>query len=241
MEGNSVKILAADDDKEILALLRILLEGEGYQVIAAENGQEALEKAEASIALYILDVNMPVLSGFATAAALRKMTYAPILFLTAYSGESDKTMGFSAGADDYLVKPFSNTELLLRIKALLRRARSYNPKHCALFPPEATPPKEDPQSLPYQDLLLNKDSQSVSRDGTSIGLTATEYRILELLVSHPRKIYSLENIYQSVWEEDAVGDAAIMVHIKNLRKKLGDSSRNPRYIKTAWGKGYYAE
>ena len=129
MEGSLGKILVADDDREILAVLRILLEGEGYQVVTAENGQEVLAQAEEEIALYILDVSMPVLSGFAAAAELRKRTYAPIIFLTAYSGESDKTMGFSAGGDDYIVKPFSNTELLLRVKALLRRARLYAPRN----------------------------------------------------------------------------------------------------------------
>ena len=236
MEGSLGKILVADDDREILAVLRILLEGEGYQVVTAENGQEVLAQAEDGIALYILDVSMPVLSGFAAAAELRKRTYAPIIFLTAYSGESDKTMGFSAGGDDYIVKPFSNTELLLRVKALLRRARLYAPKDR-----ETAPPKQEARTLLYQDLTLDPDSQTVSRAGAVIGLTATEFRILELLVSHRKKIYSLENIYQSVWQEEAVGDAAIMVHIKNIRKKLGDSSRNPRYIKTAWGKGYYAE
>ncbi|HIZ78335.1 MAG TPA: response regulator transcription factor [Candidatus Lachnoclostridium stercorigallinarum] len=230
------KILIADDDREILAVLCILLEGEGYQVVSAENGQEVLELADDTVDLYILDVNMPVLSGFAAGAELRKRTYAPMIFLTAYSGESDKTIGFSAGADDYIVKPFSNTELLLRVKALLRRAKSYSRPAGQNQETESGGRK-----LEYQDLILDCDSQSVSRDGEVIGLTGTEFRILELLISHRKKIYSLENIYQSVWKEEAVGDAAIMVHIKNIRKKLGDSSRNPRYIKTAWGKGYYAD
>ena len=145
-------------------------------------------------------------------------------------------MGFSAGADDYIVKPFSNTELLLRVKALLRRATTYSRPAA-----ETAPGQDGRRTVVYQDLALDLDSQSVSRGGENIGLTATEFRILELLVTHRKKIYSLENIYQSVWKEDAVGDGAIMVHIKNIRKKLGDSSRNPRYIKTAWGKGYYAE
>ena len=205
-------------------------------MVSASDGHEVLEKADDSVDLYILDVNMPGMSGFAAGAELRKRTYAPMIFLTAYSGESDKTMGFSAGADDYIVKPFSNTELLLRVKALLRRATTYS------RPAAETAPEQDGrQTVVYQDLALDLDSQSVSRGGENIGLTATEFRILELLVTHRKKIYSLENIYQSVWKEDAVGDGAIMVHIKNIRKKLGDSSRNPRYIKTAWGKGYYAE
>lgn len=236
MDNFRGKILIADDDREILTVLRILLEGEGYQVVSASDGHEVLEKADDSVDLYILDVNMPGMSGFAAGAELRKRTYAPMIFLTAYSGESDKTMGFSAGADDYIVKPFSNTELLLRVKALLRRATTYSRPAA-----ETAPGQDGRRTVVYQDLALDLDSQSVSRGGENIGLTATEFRILELLVTHRKKIYSLENIYQSVWKEDVVGDGAIMVHIKNIRKKLGDSSRNPRYIKTAWGKGYYAE
>ena len=173
---------------------------------------------------------------------LRKRTYAPMIFLTAYSGESDKAIGYSAGADDYIVKPFSNAELLFRVKALLRRAKHYSSSSSgALSAGKPQTPAEAPGQIRYQDLVLDTDSQSVSRDGEMIALTGTEFRILELLFTHRKKIYSLENIYQSVWKEEAVGDAAIMVHIKNIRKKLGDSSKNPRYIKTAWGKGYYAD
>lgn len=236
------KILIADDDPEIRNVLRMLLEEEGYQVISAENGEEVLKKADDTIDLFILDVNMPVMSGFAAGAELRKRTYAPMIFLTAYSGESDKAIGYSAGADDYIVKPFSNAELLFRVKALLRRAKHYSSSSADALPAgKPQTPAEAPGQIRYQDLVLDTDSQSVSRDGEMIALTGTEFRILELLFTHRKKIYSLENIYQSVWKEEAVGDAAIMVHIKNIRKKLGDSSKNPRYIKTAWGKGYYAD
>ena len=236
------KILIADDDPEIRNVLRMLLEEEGYQVISAENGEEVLKKVDDTIDLFILDVNMPVMSGFAAGAELRKQTYAPMIFLTAYSGESDKMIGYSAGADDYIVKPFSNAELLFRVKALLRRAGQYSSLAAgALSAGKPRTSAEAPGQIRYQDLVLDTDSQSVSRDGEMIALTGTEFRILELLLTHRKKIYSLENIYQSVWKEEAVGDAAIMVHIKNIRKKLGDSSKNPRYIKTAWGKGYYAD
>ena len=128
------------------------------------------------------------------------------------------------------------------MKALLRRAKHYSSSaDGALSAGKLQTPAEAPGQIRYQDLVLDTDSQSVSRDGEMIALTGTEFRILELLFTHRKKIYSLENIYQSVWKEEAVGDAAIMVHIKNIRKKLGDSSKNPRYIKTAWGKGYYAD
>ena len=246
MSEKKSKILVADDDKEIREILTLLLTAEGYEVTAVCDGQEAVDHSAENIDLYILDVNMPVMSGFAAGAEIRKHTYAPILFLTAYSGESDKVMGFSVGADDYLVKPFSNSELLLRVKAHLRRALQYAPAsvtHTSHKTPDTTPSRANSSEnvLTYKDLTLDGDTQSVQKAGQVIVLTHTEYRILELFLTHRKKIYSLENIYQSVWEEDAVGDSTIMVHIKNLRKKLGDDSRNPRYIKTAWGKGYYVD
>nr|WP_294681179.1 response regulator transcription factor [uncultured Anaerotignum sp.] len=221
-------ILIADDEKEIREILRLLLEGEGYAVLTAADGAEALAKAAEEVDLYILDVNMPVLSGFPAAAEIRKQFGAPIIFLTAYSTESDKVMGFSVGADDYIVKPFSNMELLMRIKAILRRSGG-------------TRATAAEKRISFADLILDPESRTVSRQGEMIPLTYTEFQILELLVTHKKKIYSLENIYQSIWGEEAVSDSAIMVHIKNLRKKLGDSSRNPKYIKTAWGRGYYVE
>ena len=215
----------------LVTLLRLLLTGEGYAVCTAENGKEALVLASAEVDLYLLDVNMPELSGFMAGSEIRKQFNAPIIFLTAYSGESDKVMGFSAGADDYIVKPFSNMELLMRVKAILRRSAR-----------GTAPAQEEKKShIPFGDLILDLECQSVLRQGEVIVLTYTEFKILELLVTHKKKIYSLENIYQSIWEEDAVGDSAIMVHIKNIRKKLEDDSRNPRYIKTAWGRGYYVD
>ncbi len=149
--------------------------------------------------------------------------------MTAYSAESDKVLGFSAGADDYIVKPFSNIELLMRVKAILRRNR------------KDIPTEQQSNRIEFQDLFLDLDSQSVLRGDEIIALTYTEFKILELFVTNKKKIYSLDNIYSSIWEEDAVGDSAIMVHIKNIRKKLGDSSKNSKYIKTAWGRGYYAD
>ena len=139
------------------------------------------------------------------------------------------------GADDYIVKPFSNMEVLLRVRALLRRTQQYTSVKA-----QKEPEISDTQ-LRYKDLVLDLEEQSVKKGDQVIVLTYTEFRILELFLSHRKKIYSVENIYQSIWEEDAVGDSTIMVHIKNLRKKLGDNSKNPQYIKTAWGKGYYAD
>ena len=228
MNSDAKRILIADDESEIRAIVELLLRGEGYDVISVADGQAALDRAAEDIDLYLLDVNMPRLSGILAAAQIRRRFDAPIVFLTAYSGESDKVMGFAAGADDYIVKPFSNVELLMRVKAILRRTagKTANAK---------------PSGIPIADLLLDPDSRTLSRGGETIPLTHTEFAIVELLATHKKKIYSLDNIYQSVWGEDAVGDGAIMAHIKNIRKKLGDDSRNPIYIKTAWGRGYYID
>lgn len=235
MENRKNKILIADDEKEIRDIVTLLLMGEGYEVVTAENGKQVLELADESIDMFLLDVNMPDLSGFAVGAELRKKYYAPIIFLTAYSGESDKVMGFSVGADDYLTKPFSNMELLLRVKSLFRRVQQYT-KHTGI---EQEKEEKSESKIQFKDLILDLESQSLMKQGEVIVLTYTEFKILELFVTHPKKIYSLDNIYQSIWQEDVIGDSTIMVHIKNIRKKLGDNSREPKYIKTAWGKGYY--
>ena len=229
MKDGKKLIAIADDEKEIRDVLNLLLSGEGYAVQTAEDGQDLVNQISADIDLYILDVNMPRLSGIMAAAEIRKQYDTPIIFLTAYSSESDKVMGFSVGADDYIVKPFSNVELLMRVRAILRRNAA---------PAAAVAPKN---RISIQDVFLDLDSQAVIRGEETIALTYTEFKILELLAGNKKKIYSLENIYSSIWDDNAVGDSAIMVHIKNIRKKLGDNSRNPVYIKTAWGRGYYID
>ena len=229
MKDGKKCILIADDDPQIRQILQLLLSAEGYAVVIAEDGLSAAQMAGREIDLYILDVNMPGQTGILAASQIRGQFETPIIFLTAYSSESDKVIGFSVGADDYIVKPFSNAELIMRVRAILRRSAVYT----------AERPQEN--RLAIQDIVLDLDSQVVLKNGEKIPLTYTEFKILELLVSHRGKIYSLENIYQSIWNDNAVGDGAIMVHIKNIRKKLGDSSKNPAYIKTAWGKGYYID
>jgi DNA-binding response OmpR family regulator len=230
MKDGKKCILVVDDELEIRQIIGLLLEAEGYAVVTAEDGLQAAQLAGSEIDLYLLDVNMPGQTGILVAADIRKKFDAPIIFLTAYSSESDKVMGFSVGADDYIVKPFSTAELLMRVRAVLRRSA-----------PAASAAPEQSRKIAIQDIVLDLDSQSVVKGGETVSLTYTEFRILELLASHRKKIYSLENIYDSIWGDDAVGDEAIMVHIKNIRKKLGDSSRNSLYIKTAWGKGYYID
>ena len=229
MKDGKKCILVADDDPQICQILQLLLASEGYAVVTAENGFRVAELASEEIDLYLLDVDMPGQTGIMAAAQIRRQYDTPIVFLTAYSGESDKVIGFSVGADDYIVKPFSNAELLMRIRAILRRSAAY------------TVPCQQGNRLSIGDVVLDLDSQSALKGGGRIALTYTEFKILELLASHRGKIYSLENIYQSIWNDNAVGDGAIMVHIKNIRKKLGDDSKNPSYIKTAWGKGYYID
>lgn len=232
MKDGKKCILVADDEREIRDVLSLLLTSEGYHVITAEDGQTAVRLISEDVDLYLLDVNMPFVSGFMVAAEIRKRYDTPIVFLTAYSGESDKVMGFSVGADDYMVKPFSNMELLMRVKAILRRGG---------YAKTAGTSDASGRRLPFVDLVLDLDRQSLERGEEHIPLTYTEFKILELLLTNRKKIYSLDHIYQSIWNDNAVGDSAIMVHIKNIRKKLGDDSRNPTYIKTAWGRGYYVD
>lgn len=226
--------MIADDNAEIREVLEILLTGEGYEVLLSASGNEALTQVDSSIDLIILDINMPGKNGFLTCAEIRKKTLVPILFLTARSQESDMAMGFSAGGDDYISKPFSNSQLLLRIKALLRRYYHYN----------SVPLTEKKNLISLGDLIINLDSQQVMLGDSAIQLTHTEYKILELLVTNRKKIFSMDNIYTSIWGNEGftVGDNAIMVHIKNLRKKIEFSSDSAhKVIKTAWGKGYYVD
>ena len=225
------KILIADDDAEILEILSILLSGDGYDITTASNGDEVVSLADESFSLIFLDVNMPKLSGFLACSEIRKKTMAPILFLTARTQESDKAIGFSAGGDDYLSKPFSNAEFLMRVKALIRRYSQYG----------SIPTQQSNPILLVSDMVINTDEKTVSVDGILIPLTSTEYDILELLALNRKKIFSMENIYSSIWNDSYIGasDNAIMVHIKNLRKKLEKNPKEPKYIKTAWGRGYY--
>ena len=229
MKDHKKYIMVADDDREIREIISLLLSSEGYAVLTAADGMEAAQLANPDIDLYLLDVDMPGQSGIMAAAQIRRQYETPIVFLTAYSGESDKVLGFSVGCDDYIVKPFSTAELLLRIRAILRRSTAYSV------------PRQQENKLAIADALLDLDGQFVMKGSERIALTYTEFKILELLASRRGKIYSLDNIYQSIWNDNAVGNDAIMVHIKNIRKKLGDSSRTPTYIKTAWGKGYYID
>ncbi len=227
------KILYADDDPAIREVLSLLLTCEGYETIEASNGKDVITFLDDTVDLVILDVMMPGMDGFSTCTEIRKHSAVPILFLTAKSQDSDMTMGFSAGGDDYLVKPFSCNELINRVKAMLRRYYIYGAK------------KETSSRLIHccTNIEIDPDQSLVRQNGREISLTDTEYRILLLLASHPKKIFSAQNIYESIWNEPFFysSNNLVMVHIRNIRKKLGDDPQNCHTIRTVWGRGYRIE
>lgn len=231
---NTQTILIVDDDHEIREGLRILLTGESYNIIEAASGVQALEKLSCAVDLVILDVMMPGLSGLRVCEEIRKTSSVPILFLTAKAQESDKLIGLTAGGDDYLTKPFSYTELVARVKALLRRYCVYRGKT-----DDGSINRDNVLSL--QDINLSLSGNQVWVCGEEVDLTDTEYRILRLLMEHPQRIFSAENIYESVWNEPYYSNGVIMVHIRKLRTKIEPDPQNPKYIKTVWGKGYRFE
>ena len=227
------KILFADDDPEIREALRLLLNCEGYDTVEASCGEEVLEQMDPSIDLVILDVMMPRMNGYTVCAEIRKRYTVPVLFLTAKSQDSDKTMGFSAGGDDYLVKPFSYNELMNRVKAILRRYYVYGAK------------ASEPSSVICccGNIEIDTSRSLVRVDGQEVILTDIEYRILLLLASHQKRIYSTQNIYEIIWNEPYTysSNNTVMVHIRNIRRKLGDDPQNCHTIRTVWGKGYRIE
>ena len=227
------KILIADDDPEIREALRLLLDCEGYETAEAANGEEVLHILDNTVDLVILDVMMPGMNGYAACAEIRKRSAVPVLFLTAKGQESDMTMGFSVGGDDYLVKPFSYNELINRVKAMLRRYYVYGAK------------QEEKNRLVRccGNIEIDPDQCLVRRDGKEIPFTDIEYRILYLLASHPKKVFSAQNIYESIWNEPYyyTSNNLVMVHIRNIRRKLGDDPQNSHTIQTVWGKGYRIE
>lgn len=227
------KILIVEDDADIREGVRILLEGEGYSVSEAENGRKGLELLKEEPDLVILDVMMPGMSGLKTCEEIRKISYVPVLFLTAKSQESDKLIGLMAGGDDYLAKPFSYSELLGRVKALIRRWKIYRGKE--------EPEQEQAQRyIELAGIRLNEEFNEVSVKGTNTELSDIEYNILRLLMKYPGKIFSAQNLYESVWNEPYFYNcnSTVMVHIRRLRVKIEEDSKNPKLILTVWGKGY---
>lgn len=228
-------ILIVEDDADIREGVRILLESENFHVDEASNGMEALKKVNSSTDLVILDIMMPGISGLKTCEELRKTSNVPVLFLTAKSQESDKLIGLMAGGDDYLPKPFSYSELLGRVKALIRRYKTYKGKE--------DPGSEKEEYIQCGDLKISTKYNEVRRGDKEISISDIEYRILLLLMEHRGKIFSAQNIYESVWNEPYfyTNSNTVMVHIRKLRVAIEPAPENPRYIKTIWGKGYRFE
>ncbi len=227
------KILIIEDDEDIREGVRILLEGEGYSVSEAENGRKGLELLGEEPDLVILDVMMPGMSGLKTCEEIRKGSFVPVLFLTARSQESDKLIGLMAGGDDYLPKPFSYSELLGRVKALVRRWKVYRGK-------EETEQEAGNKFIELAGIQVNEDFNEVRVKGKTVELSDIEYNILLLLMKYPGKIFSAQNLYESVWNEPYFYNcnSTVMVHIRRLRVKIEEDPKNPRLIMTVWGKGY---
>ena len=233
MPQKRAHILMVDDEEEIRHVVRILLESEGFAVTEAASGEEALARFTPDTDLVILDVAMPGISGYQVCLRLRERWNVPVLFLTAKTQDSDLTMGYSAGGDDYLAKPFSYPELLARVKGLLRRYHVYKGKVDSSVD----------QYAEWRGLRLNCARNEVWRCDRQLNLTEKEYRLLRLLMLHRGKLFSAQNLYESVWEEPyfAPSSNTVMVHIRKLREKVEDDPKNPQLIKTVWGKGYRLE
>ena len=229
-------IMIVEDDEAIREGIRILLGGEGYTVLEAASGEDALRNMNDAVDLVILDIILPGISGLKVCEELRKTSNVPVLFLTAKSQESDKTIGLTAGGDDYLAKPFSYAELIARVKAQLRRYVVYRGKKQNLS-------MSTDQTLTSGRLKIALDRNEVWKDGEPLDLTEIEYKILALMMQHPQRIFSANVIYETVWNEMYTysANSTIMVHIRKLRTKIEDDPQNPVYIKNVWGKGYRYE
>ncbi len=227
-------ILIVDDNREIVYSLSELLKYEGYRVVKAYDGMEALEALEREkIDLILLDVMMPRLNGLSALMKLREKSKIPVIILSAKTEESDKVSGLILGADDYVEKPYQPAELTARVKAHLRRYRAWGEEK----------PKTDKDKIVNGGLVLDKKQKVVIVEGEEVRLTATEYKILELLMEHPGQIFPAEQIYELVWKEksDFAVENTVMVHIRHIREKVEIDSKKPRYVKVVWGIGYKME
>lgn len=226
-------VLVVDDDKEIVRSLGKLLELEGYIVLRAYNGLEALDLLVTDkVHLFILDVMMPRLNGLSALMKIRERNNIPVIMLSAKTEESDKVIGLSMGADDYVTKPYNTAELMARVKSQLRR----------YFALGAATQADTGAVLRTGGLVLDKNTKQVTVDGEQTQLTATEYKILELLMEHPGYVFPAEQIYSRVWKEDVyAGEKTVMVHIRRIREKIEITPKNPKYLKVVWGIGYKIE
>lgn len=223
------QILVCDDDKEIVEAVEIYLQQEGYSILKAYDGEEVLEVLKnKEVDLLIIDVMMPKLDGIRATLKIREESSIPIIILSAKSEDSDKILGLNIGADDYLTKPFNPLELVARVKSQLRRYTKLGNV------------AESSQSI-YQvgGLVMNDDLKEVTVDDEIVKLTPIEYNILLLLVKNQGKVFSINQIYESIWNEDAIGaDNTVAVHIRHIREKIEINPKEPRYLKVVWGVGY---
>ena len=224
-------VLVVDDDREIVKAIGILLEGEGYEVLKAYDGLQALDILSAKeVRLVIIDVMMPKLDGLSALMRIRERRNLPVIVLSAKSEESDKVLGLSMGADDYVTKPFSMQELTARVRSQLRRYTTLGGM------------EQKPSKIVIGSIAMDDEAKTVSVDGEPVSLTPIEYNILLLLARHPGRVYSSAQIYEQVWNESAIGsEGAVAVHIRHLREKIEINPSEPRYLKVVWGLGYKME
>ena len=224
-----MNILVCDDDKEIIEAIEIYLQQEGYQVFRAYDGEDALKiLKEEEIHLLIIDVMMPKLDGIRATLKIREESSIPIIILSAKSEDTDKILGLNVGADDYITKPFNPLELVARVKSQLRRYTKLGNA------------AENGQAV-YQvgGLAINDELKEVTVDGEIVKLTPIEYNILLLLMKNQGKVFSINQIYENIWNEDAIGaDNTVAVHIRHIREKIEINPKEPRYLKVVWGVGY---
>ena len=225
-------VLICDDQPDIVNALKIYLAPEGYQLYEAYTGKEALELVKRhDIHLILLDVMMPVMDGITATSKIREFSNAPIILLTAKSETEDKVLGLNVGADDYITKPFVPVEVLARVRSQLRRYDRLGSK-----------PETVEGNLTVGGVTLDDRTKTVSVDGEEVALTPTEYAILHLLMANPGKVFSTKVLYESVWQETALGsEGAVAVHIRPVREKIEIHPSEPRYLKVVWGQGYKME
>ena len=223
-----MNVLVVDDDREIVDSISIFLSGEGYNAIKAYDGIEALDAlSENEVHLMILDIMMPKLDGIKTLMKLRESRNIPVILLSAKSEDADKIFGLTAGADDYVTKPFNPSELMARVRSQLRRYTTLG-----------SIGKQNGEIV-IDGLSVNTESKTVKVDGEPVRLTPVEYKILELLVRNRGRVFSAEDIYSNVWnEQSAVSDNTIAVHVRHIREKIEINPKEPKYLKVVWGIGY---
>lgn len=226
-------ILVCDDDKAIVEAIEIYLSQEGYHILKAYDGEQALKILETEeVHLLILDVMMPKLDGIRTTLKIREKHSIPIIILSAKSEDVDKILGLNVGADDYVTKPFNPLELIARVKTQLRRYTQLG----------GTAKETSDQIYEVGGLRINDDLKEVTVDGESVKLTPIEYNILLLLMKNQGRVFSINQIYESIWNEDAIGaDNTVAVHIRHIREKIEINPKDPRYLKVVWGVGYKIE